>query len=868
MGEATTTPKNAAGAVSVTKNGDSESGYVKVPKKWLVVGAVLLLALSADFRTGNMAKNLMVASIAETTKTTITAEEDSVAQHTQHVGMPAVSDDFYKETVRTAAAAGTQPTDSPTNKPTPPPSSPPTTNKPTPPPTENTNKPQQQDETTTPTSLTLAELATLHVLKRHAFYENIDEPQTFWLRGIGHLFLQRSMILLALPPNMDPNVIHTAKIHLGTNDTIDANDLRRINQPKLQQGQNTIKIYNVFDSELFQEGSNVHKLVHYNKTTTPTIMPDTTTTRNSRFRNDCHRLTLWVRVKGPEIFSGMAAVVNATDTKTCYWEFPFHLDVGGTYEIDTKILMWDMHNARAVHESSCEMTRIKDQAVLNHIAQGNLALMGGPFGPGSDGRVMIGNESVAVVENNAVVHQGFKGFKMYSADGSCCQICNRMRPYCVYFTTPPFHLQGAAFASNGCELFYRHDTPDEFILRSHQIPSQPSPRRTMLKNGHEDVPTVNPSNATETLVYGGIPKNDRTSFVHGTPFDTKPTLFLGCGWSNWHSLDFPCYSGDNDDQPYLPMKFIDFATTNSNNNNNDDAQKQLPLCTIQDEAVSFDPYNPPGRWVRLGFNDSTICPTPFTQIWNDKKKMKLTSVNPDYPHCWHRDDFREFGKFCAEMNCRFISKTSTWRSSFHDESQFMGVWRNYNCKYMEYTLAERQECITKRKISSIETKGRSMSEFLEVYLEQLTEGIEFYNETSAMDFKRVIVSTAIFAHRLSQPPAKLRHEILTNKRDFPKVDNRTEIYWTSGQFFSSERDTNCHLGSGVASQGVFEEGLNGDGGLGWKMMNFFDPTAAFTYDTTGQHDGLHIGGPPMRMMLTKLFHHMCSGVLGERGTVV
>ena len=37
------------------------------------------------------------------------------------------------------------------------------------------------------------------------------------------------------------------------------------------------------------------------------------------------------------------------------------------------------------------------------------------------------------------------------------------------------------------------------------------------------------------------------------------------------------------------------------------------------------------------------------------------------------------------------------------------------------------------------------------------------------------------------------------------------------------------------------------------------------YDTSGQADGMHIIGPPMKAIVTKLFHHMCSkAVAGTR----
>jgi hypothetical protein len=36
---------------------------------------------------------------------------------------------------------------------------------------------------------------------------------------------------------------------------------------------------------------------------------------------------------------------------------------------------------------------------------------------------------------------------------------------------------------------------------------------------------------------------------------------------------------------------------------------------------------------------------------------------------------------------------------------------------------------------------------------------------------------------------------------------------------------------------------------------------AFTYDAATQMDGMHLIGPPMKMLVTKLFHHVCSDVV-------
>jgi hypothetical protein len=43
--------------------------------------------------------------------------------------------------------------------------------------------------------------------------------------------------------------------------------------------------------------------------------------RRRRPRDDCHKLTVWVRAHGPEIFAGSAEAVPATDSADCHWKF-------------------------------------------------------------------------------------------------------------------------------------------------------------------------------------------------------------------------------------------------------------------------------------------------------------------------------------------------------------------------------------------------------------------------------------------------------------------------------------------------------------------------------------------------------------------
>jgi hypothetical protein len=51
------------------------------------------------------------------------------------------------------------------------------------------------------------------------------------------------------------------------------------------------------------------------------------------------------------------------------------------------------------------------------------------------------------------------------------------------------------------------------------------------------------------------------------------------------------------------------------------------------------------------------------------------------------------------------------------------------------------------------------------------------------------------------------------------------------------------------------------GPKGYHFLEFFDMSAAFSYALATQMDGLHIIGPSMKTILTKLFHYMCKDVV-------
>merc|ERR1711957_1019010 len=87
------------------------------------------------------------------------------------------------------------------------------------------------------------------------------------------------------------------------------------------------------------------------------------------------------------------------------------------------------------------------------------------------------------------------------------------------------------------------------------------------------------------------------------------------------------------------------------------------------------------------------------------------------------------------------------------------------------------------------------------------------------------------------------------------ASSREEFFWFNGYLLSSERAVWTGPGPVPKFNLMAEQILQPKG---YKMINAFDMSAAFTYDTATQNDGLHIVGPPMKMIVTKLFHYLCS----------
>ena len=409
------------------------------------------------------------------------------------------------------------------------------------------------------------------------------------------------------------------------------------------------------------------------------------------------------------------------------------------------------------------------------------------------------------------IHAGFIGFKFYFPAKSCCQACSRLAPDCRYWSTPPQKIE-ATNSRNGCELYFDEKSNPDAIPESYLIDN---PQRRRL----------------------AAPPRE-----HGPPDTSAPPAYhIGCGWDFWMTLDFACLSGELDDavfQREMNFTLVDEAKAI------EPVQKELPFCTLDNEL--FDRHS--GRWVREAWPDTKMCPRLMGVDPNHSKQFDITGFDGAHPHCWHRDDFSSVGERCVEMNCRFIKQKSKWRSPLHGETKFFGYWKNYDCDYMEYTNEQLQQCVDTKKIGKFIAEGVSIASFLRQYLNQRMDNIKLYKGSDAITVK---LDTLSLLHRFGPGFAE-------RLKARPKVSELEEIFWVTGFYVSSEREPGV-IGPQMEHYSRIAYDILQS--KGYKMLQVYDLSASFTFDTATQFDGMHIIGPPMKMALTKLFHHLCGDVV-------
>lgn len=503
-------------------------------------------------------------------------------------------------------------------------------------------------------------------------------------------------------------------------------------------------------------------------------------------KNECHLWTIWVRVMGPEIFAGSAEAVVGERNNSCCWTFEFDLKVPGTYFIDSKVLLYNAKDGKFTPEMVCNSTE---------------------------------GEMPIEIKNHFKKRASFQGFKLYNPELSCCELCSRQQ-HCQYWSTPPSRLENPAKHTNGCEFYYDDKVPDQAIPKSYLL--------------------------GDIAVNYSLPKKrpqEKVKHVYGTSHRQPTSQFVGCGWSNMFTLDFPCLDGSKDDNIFVTQD--SFTLVSSEDLTKIEPQDNLPLCSSQQESLAVSH----GRWVIEPWPSPELCPDPMRPNEKFSKRFDIMEFDPERPQCWHRDDLQRIGQRCIEMNCELIHRESKMKTRLKATERWFGVFRQHTCDYLEFTAQQLQQCINRRKLASFQTKGASIANFLGEYLKVRLDRLHLYNASN--DGISVILGTESLTHRCKKPG-------LPDFTTMAPVRNNTKFFVMNGFYVSSEREVHIHMERLLRMSQAAERRLVPKG---YKILNAFDMSAAMTYDTATQMDGLHIIGPTMKMVITKMFHYLCKDVV-------
>eukprot|EP00523_Entomoneis_sp_CCMP467_P004393 CAMPEP_0168749362 /NCGR_PEP_ID=MMETSP0724-20121128/16677_1 /TAXON_ID=265536 /ORGANISM="Amphiprora sp., Strain CCMP467" /LENGTH=773 /DNA_ID=CAMNT_0008797269 /DNA_START=253 /DNA_END=2574 /DNA_ORIENTATION=- len=557
------------------------------------------------------------------------------------------------------------------------------------------------------------------VARRRDIYKRAGRLSQWAFRGVGYLYTHHGIVLSGMLPDSE----------------------------EIHPGRNVVQIYDV----------------------------------NTPHRTDCHLLTIWVRVNGPEIFAGSAKAVKKPQVDSCYWEFSFDLSLPGEYSVDAKLLTW------------------------NGSAEGN------------DPNNMPIRKGKDVPWTKYPHHASIIGFKMYDPPHSCCEACSRT-PGCVYWSSPALHFDHKW----GCEFYF--NSSDEELLAPFQYYT----------------PDIQKQYVTQEL-------RNKTNH-HGTPHSNPMTYFMGCGWNFYlsgvsqceHPLDDSVYIGGHKFRLDDPV-----ATPNLR------PERNLPSCDLeQHESLN-------GRWVREEYPSALTCPREMDnrkEIYSRLKHHNLLMFETSNPHCWFRDDLSTLGTRCFVSGCG-TNKKYIWRSALAEEKQWHGMWKNYACDYVELTNKQLQQCIDQRKIVSIQTRGKSVAAYTNEYLQQRLSHVKFFDAeasgTPKEETLNVTLDTFGAPHLMwHNSSAEWRREF----QEYPSPKPFEENFYAEAMYFVSEREPFCTAPRAQMINRDMEDILVPKG---FKKLSTFDMSSAFSFDSATQMDGLHIIGPPLRMVITKLFHYIC-----------
>ncbi len=250
---------------------------------------------------------------------------------------------------------------------------------------------------------------------------------------------------------------------------------------------------------------------------------------------------------------------------------------------------------------------------------------------------------------------------------------------------------------------------------------------------------------------------------------------------------------------------------------------EVRACDLDDEKL--DVSN--GRWVRHVYPDDSEC-SPMEQ---DTKTLGFRVAMLRYdgdqpPQCWHRDDLTQIANSCAEPGCQWVVN-HRWVTDLKRETNWYGFWQPYQCQYLEMGDNEIQQCVDRKQISSISLQGASIKQILMSYMSQKLQAIKM---TTAGN-RTVFLDTLKMPHLLWHNGVHDYQKHLETNFASVVNDSENEHFFITGFYYTSEREPHVQVDRSLQFSKMAETILIPKG---YKMINAFDVTSAFAFDTDGQ----------------------------------
>lgn len=347
-------------------------------------------------------------------------------------------------------------------------------------------------------------------------------------------------------------------------------------------------------------------------------------------------------------------------------------------------------------------------------------------------------------------------------------------------------------------------------------------------------------------VYGKLTrKRKRRLAAVGEQRKEITSYFMGCGWSFYLLPDHPCNVSSDDDAVIIEnprfnvtagagaaKSLAEFWT----------AQEKLPYCSNLEDMAR-------GRWVDLPPQVRRRCKRPKYDLG---LPIAVTHYFPLQPAvCWMADNLPALTRRCMEPSCKRIRQSTEWRGSelLQTRSNYYGYWAPETCKLRYLSDKDVQQCVREKNLKGVVLEGASISGFLQHYFRHRHTKIVWMNQT---DSKTIRVTTMRLPHLLWHESDEKIADRFKRASGKPFDVN----YFLSTMFISSEREAHVNVDRGLRVTELGRKFLTG-----FSIIDWVNSSAAFAYETATQTDGLHIIGPPMKLVWTTFWNDLCQGVV-------